>query len=197
MELSAANSSWSKYWSNMSTAQPSPAQHAVRAHAVARFRENQIRLPTFAELEQPHTIPPAIQEALREIHPDDPHPLNLFRVHWYNSADGKSTVDVPGHLCLPESLTGVKAPIYVALGERFPMVGSHKVLAAYSCLAPALVGGHFDPTRQRAVWPSTGNYCRGGVAVSRIMGCRGVAVLPEDMSRERFKWLQDLSLIHI
>jgi cysteine synthase len=28
------------------------------------------------------------------------------------------------------------------------------------------------------------------VAISRIMGCRGVAVLPEGMSRERFAWLE-------
>ena len=40
------------------------------------------------------------------------------------------------------------------------------------------------------MWPSTGNYCRGGVAISRLLGCRGVAVLPEGMSRERFDWLE-------
>ena len=34
------------------------------------------------------------------------------------------------------------------------------------------------------------NYCRGGVAISRILGCRGVAVLPEGMSAERFRWLE-------
>ena len=44
------------------------------------------------------------------------------------------------------------------------MIGAHKVLAAYGCLAPRLVTGEFDPTTQRAIWPSTGNYCRGGVA---------------------------------
>jgi cysteine synthase A len=54
---------------------------------------------------------------------------------------------------------------------------------------PRVVTGQFDPTRHRAVWPSTGNYCRGGVAISRILGCRGVAVLPENMSQERFDWL--------
>ncbi|MDH3248499.1 MAG: pyridoxal-phosphate dependent enzyme, partial [Acidimicrobiia bacterium] len=47
-----------------------------------------------------------------------------------------------------------------------------------------------DPTRHRAIWPSTGNYARGGVAISKIMGCRGVAVLPEGMSQERFDWLE-------
>jgi cysteine synthase len=64
------------------------------------------------------------------------------------------------------------------------------VLAAYACLVPRLVSGQFDPASDRAVWPSTGNYCRGGVAISRILGCRGVAVLPAGMSRERFDWLQ-------
>ena len=106
------------------------------------------------------------------------------------SADRKSLVDVPGHIVLPPELTGVKSPIVVLLGRRFPMIGAHKVLAAYACLVPRLVTGQFDPAHDRAVWPSTGNYCRGGVAISRILGCRGVAVLPAGMSRERFDWLQ-------
>ena len=93
-------------------------------------------------------------------------------------------------MVLPPSFTGVEAPIVVALGDRFPMIAAHKVLAAYACLVPRLVTGEFDPTTQRAVWPSTGNYCRGGVAISRILGCRGVAVLPEGMSQERFAWLE-------
>ena len=82
------------------------------------------------------------------------------------------------------------ARIVLALGNRFPMIRAHKVLAAYGCLAPRVVTGQFDPTRHRAIWPSTGNYCRGGVAISRILGCRGVAVLPENMSKERFDWLE-------
>ena len=96
---------------------------------------------------------------------------------------------MPVHVELPEALTGVKARIVVAVGALFPMIRAHKVLAAYACLAPRLAAGRFDPTRQRAVWPSTGNYCRGGVAISRILGCRGVAVLPDGMSQERFDWL--------
>ncbi len=101
-------------------------------------------------------------------------------------------VAVPGHLVLPRELTGIDAPIVVLIGRRFPMIGAHKVLAAYACLVPRLVTGQFDPARDRAVWPSTGNYCRGGVAISRILGCRGVAVLPAGMSRERFDWLRAL-----
>ena len=96
---------------------------------------------------------------------------------------------MPEHVVLPSELTGTDAKVVVLFGNRFPMIGAHKVLAAYSCLAPRVVCGQFDPVRHRAVWPSTGNYARGGVAISRIMGCRGVAVLPENMSRERFDWL--------
>jgi len=52
------------------------------------------------------------------------------------------------------------------------------------------VTGRFDPEHHRAVWPSTGNYCRGGIAISRILDCRGIAVLPQGMSEERFDWLR-------
>jgi len=159
-------------------------------HALDRFRERGILLPTFAELADPTTIPEGARAALAAVGPDDAHPANLFRVHWYNAADRRSRADVPEHLELPSELTGVEARIVVALGDRFPMIGAHKVLAAYGCLAPRVVTGRFDPTSSRAIWPSTGNYCRGGVAISRLMDCHGVAVLPEGMSRERFEWLE-------
>ena len=112
-------------------------------------------------------------------------------MHWYNDDARHALVAVPAHVVLPKALTGVDARIVVALGDRFPMIAAHKVLAAYGCLAPRVITGQFDPTHHRAIWPSTGNYCRGGVAISRIMGCRGVAVLPEGMSQERFDWLED------
>jgi len=127
---------------------------------------------------------------LAAVDPDAPDPANLFRVHWNNDETRRGLQAVPGHLRLPPSVTGVEADIVVALGERFPMIAAHKVLAAYGCLVPRLVAGGFDPKRHRAVWPSTGNYCRGGIAISRILGCRGVAVLPEGMSQERFRWLE-------
>ena len=111
-------------------------------------------------------------------------------MHWHNGANRTDFVDVPEHLVLPPELTGVEARIVLALGNRFPLIEAHKVLAAYGCLVPRLVTGRFDPTSDRAVWPSTGNYCRGGVAISRLLGCHGVAVLPEGMSRERFAWLE-------
>ncbi|OFW77132.1 MAG: pyridoxal-5'-phosphate-dependent protein subunit beta [Actinobacteria bacterium RBG_19FT_COMBO_70_19] len=163
---------------------------SVLERTVERFREAGVALPTFGELADPTTIPDRVIRALDLAEPDAANPLNLFRVHWYNGSDRRARVPVPEHVVLPSALTGVEARIVVALGDRFPMIGAHKVLAAYGCLVPEVVTGAFDPTTHRAVWPSTGNYCRGGVAISRIMGCRGVAVLPEGMSRERFEWLE-------
>ena len=158
--------------------------------AVQRCRDLNIVLPTFTELADPGRLGPGLAAGLAGVDPDARDPRNLFRVHWYNGPDRRTQLPVPDHLVLPPALTGVAAPIAVALGDRFPLIGAHKVLAAYACLAPRLVSGAFDPTEHRAVWPSTGNYCRGGVAISRILGCRGVAVLPEDMSTERFDWLR-------
>jgi cysteine synthase A len=158
-------------------------------HALTRFRENRILMPTFAQLADPLAEGDRTDATLAGVDPDAADARNLFRVHWHNAADRRSLVDLPEHLVLPSSLTGVEAPIVIALADRFPLIHSHKVLAAYAVLAPRIVTGQFDPMTQRAVWPSTGNYCRGGVAISRIMGCRGVAVLPEGMSRERFDWL--------
>ena len=146
-------------------------------------------LPTIAQLKNPSTISVAVQDKLRTIDPDAPDPLNLFRVHWFNDATRKGFADVPDFVELPAQVTGVKARIVMLLGNRFPMISAHKVLAAYGCLIPQIASGGFDPTRHRAIWPSTGNFCRGGVAISRILGCRGVAVLPENMSSERFEWL--------
>ncbi len=157
---------------------------------VDRFRAAGICLPTFAQLTTPGSVPARTLAALGEVPADAADPRNLFRVHWYNDRGRTGQVRVPVHVVLPGELTGVDARIVVAVGDLFPMIRAHKVLSAYGCLAPRIITGAFDPTRDRAVWPSTGNYCRGGVAISRLMGCRGVAVLPEGMSRERFAWLE-------
>jgi cysteine synthase len=165
--------------------------HEVYGHTVDWFRDAGIVLPTFAELAAPGSIPAGIRDSLAGVKPDEADPRNLFRVHWFNDRARTGQDSVPVHVVLPGELTGVDARIVVAIGELFPMIRAHKVLAAYGCLAPRVITGQFDPARDRAIWPSTGNYCRGGVAISRLMGCRGVAVLPEGMSRERFAWLED------
>ncbi|MFM7337339.1 MAG: pyridoxal-5'-phosphate-dependent protein subunit beta, partial [Actinomycetota bacterium] len=154
-------------------------------NGVAVCAKNKVVLPTFAQLADPTLI---AADYAKGVDKNAPDPRNLFRVHWYNDMRGER-VAVPDHVVLPSSLTGVESPIIVMFGDRFPMITAHKVLAAYSCLAPRIITGQFDPSRHRAVWPSTGNYARGGVAISRIMGSRGVAVLPAGMSKERFDWL--------
>jgi cysteine synthase len=159
---------------------------ASLANSVQRFRERGIVLPTFAQLADPSSFDHA--ERVGDADPQGPDARNLWRVHWYNDLAG-DRVSVPDHVVLPPELTGVPSPIIVVFGDRFPMITAHKVLAAYSCLAPRVVTGQFDPTRHRAIWPSTGNYARGGIAISRIMASRGVAILPEGMSQERFDWL--------
>ena len=155
------------------------------AESIRKCAANNVVLPTFAQLANPSLIPTDIASGTDKNSPDS---RNLFRVHWFNDMAG-NRVSVPDHVVLPKSLTGVDSPIVVMFGDRFPMITAHKVLAAYSCLAPRVITGQFNPTTQRAVWPSTGNYARGGVAISKIMGARGVAVLPAGMSQERFDWL--------
>ena len=157
------------------------------ANSVARFREQGITLPTFAQLADPSRINPSLTAGVGK---NDPNAANLWRVHWYNDLAG-NRVTVPDYVVLTKELTGIDSPIIVAFGDRFPMITAHKVLAAYACLAPRVVTGQFDPTRHRAIWPSTGNYARGGIAISRIMASRGVAILPEGMSQERFDWLDE------
>ncbi len=157
--------------------------------AVRHLRAARVRLPSFRELADPALIPPSVAAEAARLDPAEPGAANLFRVHWFNGEGGRDTVVTPGFILLGRPITGVAAPIAVALGDRFPMIGAHKVLAAYACLVSRLITGRFDPERDRAIWPSTGNYCRGGVAIGRILGCRSVAVLPEGMSAERFEWL--------
>ena len=160
-----------------------------RARAIQRARERNIIIPTYAQMKDPSKIPAKIKEELKSIGLWDIHPRNLFRITWKNepTASGGTFGEV-NYLELPSALTGVKARIIVLVGKWFP-TGAHKVGAAFSCLVPRLVTGQFDPTTQKAVWPSTGNYCRGGAYDSALLACESIAILPEGMSRERFRWL--------
>ncbi|MBT3314247.1 MAG: pyridoxal-phosphate dependent enzyme [Anaerolineae bacterium] len=164
-----------------------------RERAVQRAREKNIILPTMAQMKNPDLIPDKIKEQLKDVGLWDINPLNLFRISWHNEpvASGGQFGGV-NYLELPSELTGVDARIIVMVGKWFP-TGAHKVGAAYGCLAPRLVTGQFDPTTQKAVWPSTGNYCRGGAYDSALLGCESIAILPEEMSKERFDWLADVA----
>lgn len=165
---------------------------AARRKAIERFREKGIVLPTFAQMRNPDLVPEKIKEKLKNIGLWDLHPANLFRITWKNEPVEKGGLfGGVNYLELPETLTGVKARIVLLIGKYFP-TGAHKVGAAYGCLAPRIITGEFDPSYHKAVWPSTGNYCRGGAFDSYLMDVTAVAILPEEMSRERFSWLRDI-----
>ncbi len=160
-------------------------------NAVKRFRERGIILPTFEQQRNPELIPPKVKDKLKDIGLWDLNPLNLFRITWKNEPREKGGLfGKPNFIELPQELTGVKARIVLLVGKWFP-TGAHKVGAAYGCLAPRIITGEFDPTHHKAVWPSTGNYCRGGAWDSKLMGTDSVAILPEEMSKERFIWLKE------
>ena len=164
----------------------------VLTKATDHYRKKGIILPTFAQMQDPEKIPGKIKDQLRNIGLWDLHPLNLFRITWKNEPTAFGGLyGMPNYIELPETLTGVKARIVVMTGKWFP-TGAHKVGAAYGCLAPRIITGQFDPTWQKAVWPSTGNYCRGGAFDSYLMDVTAVAILPEEMSAERFSWLKEI-----
>ena len=164
-----------------------------RQRAIQRVRERNIIIPTFAQMMNPELIPDKIKQELRTIGLWDLNPRNLFRITWKNEpkAQGGGFGGL-NYLEFPKSLTGTDARIFALVGKWFP-TGAHKVGAAFGCLVPRLVTGEFDPTLQKAVWPSTGNYCRGGAYDSALLGCQSIAILPEGMSRERFEWLSKIA----
>jgi len=156
-------------------------------------KQKQIALPTFDMMKHPDKIPESIKGQLKEIGLWDLHSANLFRITWKNEQkDAGGLFGSPNHIVLPPELTGCPAPIIMLVGRWFP-TGAHKVGATYGCLAPGLVTGQFDPQKTRAVWPSTGNYCRGGAYISALLACQAIAILPEEMSRERFEWLNKIA----
>jgi len=165
----------------------------ILASAIKRCRERGVMLPTFAQMRNPALIPQKIKANLTNVGLWDLNPLNLFRITWHNEpkASGGGFRGV-NYLELPPSLTGVPARIVVIVGKWFP-TGAHKVGAAFGCLVPRLVTGQFDPTTQKAVWPSTGNFCRGGAYDSALLACTSIAILPEGMSKERFEWLEKIA----
>ena len=165
---------------------------AVVKRTAARCKERGIVIPTFAQMKDPTRVPESVKARLRDVGLWDVDPINLFRITWKNEPVEKGGLFNQGNwIEFPSSLTGVNARIVGIVGKWFP-TGAHKVGAGFACLVPRLVTGQFDPTSQKAVWPSTGNFCRGGAFDCALLGCQGVAILPEEMSRERFEWLKEI-----
>jgi cysteine synthase A len=139
--------------------------------------------PTFAEMLHPSSIDPAIRRrALSALNELDP--INLYNITW-RGPENKIKYEI-----LPAELTGVDPTIVVLYGRDFP-TGSHKVGAAYSVLAEALLFGKLDIEKNTVVWPSTGNYGIGGAWIGGRVGVRSIVVLPEGMSRERFERIEN------
>jgi len=160
---------------------------------IAYCRKKGITLPTFAMMKNPATVPQKIKDQLKATGLWDLHSANLYRITWKNEPkDSGGLYGGVNHIVLPPELTGCRATIIMLTGRWFP-TGAHKVGATFGCLAPALVTGQFDPQKTKAVWPSTGNYCRGGAYISALLACQAIAILPEEMSRERFEWLKSIA----
>ncbi|MBR4726215.1 MAG: pyridoxal-5-phosphate-dependent protein subunit beta [Lachnospiraceae bacterium] len=160
---------------------------------IERAKERNIIIPTIAQMRDPNKIPEKIRESLKSVGLWDINPLNLFRITWHNEPKEQGgQFGKPNFLVLPKELTGVDAKIICLIGKWFP-TGCHKVGASFGCLVPRLVTGQFDVTYHKAVWPSTGNYCRGGAFNSKLLSCYSIAILPAEMSRERFEWLSTVA----
>ncbi len=161
---------------------------------VDRCKDRSIIIPTLAQLKNPSTAPNTVKEKLKQTGLWDVVPQNLFRITWKNEPIPKGGLfrTIANHVEMPPELTGVDARIIALVGKWFP-TGSHKVGASFGCLVPPLVTGQFDPTRHKAVWPSTGNFCRGGAYDAALLGCDSIAILPEGMSQERFQWLRTVA----
>ena len=168
-------------------------QEEALESAVRVARDRSIHIPTFKQMRDPALVPDTVKQRLASVGLWDVDPLNLFRITWHNepveSGGGFGPVN---YMEFPSELTGVEARIVAVVGKWFP-TGAHKVGAAFGCLVPRLVTGQFDPAKQKAVWPSTGNYCRGGAYDSHLLGAESIAILPEGMSRERFEWLETVA----
>ncbi|GHV93592.1 pyridoxal-5'-phosphate-dependent protein subunit beta [Spirochaetia bacterium] len=167
---------------------------AVLEKNIQKAKENKVIIPTFKQMKDPdREIPDAVKARLKNAGLWDVDPVNLFRITWKNEPkDSGGLYGKPNFIERPSKLTGVDARIICMVGKFFP-TGCHKVGAAFGCLAPRLVTGQFDSTAQKAVWPSTGNYCRGGAFNSKLLAVESVAILPQGMSRERFEWLSKIA----
>lgn len=161
--------------------------------SIERARERNIIIPTFEQQKNPDEIPEKIKNELKGVGLWDINSLNLFRITWKNEPvdSGGGFGDV-NYMEIPSEISGVDARIIALVGKWFP-TGAHKVGATFGCLVPKLITGQFDPTYQKAVWPSTGNFCRGGAYDATLLAAESIGILPEEMSRERFDWLSKVA----
>lgn len=163
---------------------------AVLERAAALCRARGVLVPTLAQQRAPETAPETVRGRLSQVEPSAVDPLNLFRVTWRNDV-ATGLFGPVNTFEVPRELTGARARVIGLVGCRFP-TGAPTVGAAFGCLVPRLAAGLFDPTAQRAVWPSTGASALGGAFVCAVLGAKAVAVVPESLGQERFEALRGL-----
>jgi len=118
---------------------------------------------------------------------------NLFRITWKNEpVSSGDRVDIVIYLEDPKCLTGVDAHMMTLVGKWFP-AASHLLGVTRGCLVPRLVAGQFEPTNDKAVWLSTGNYCRAGANDATLLACESIAILLGGMSKEGFECLSKVA----
>ena len=141
--------------------------------------------PTYEEMKHPETMPENLREAARIARSENPlDPINLFNIHW------KDDLGQVMFLVVPPEITNVSTPIAVLTGNNFP-TGAHKVGPAYAIIIEKQVHAEISPAKHALVFPSTGNFGIGGAWIGPRMGYRSLAVLPEDLSRERYEMIKE------
>lgn len=137
--------------------------------------------PTYEEMLHPQTQPTELRQGARRARAENElSPLNLFNITW-KKEDGAVNKFV-----FPRELTGLDANLVVLLGKDFPS-GSHKVGPAYTTLIEGFVDGDIIPGEHTILGPSTGNFGIGVAYICNLMGFKGVVIMPDNMSKERYE----------
>lgn len=99
-------------------------------HNIEKAKENNVIIPTIAQMQHPETIPEKIQEKLKTVGLWDVNPLNLFRITWKNEAKetGGLYQAVPNYVEIPSELSGVPCRILAMAGKWFPTAATRSAL---------------------------------------------------------------------
>lgn len=91
----------------------------VIKNTVARAKERNVIIPTFAQQRNPDLIPDKVKKQVQPLGLWDVNPRNLFRITWKNNTKTGLYGDV-NFVELPSSLTGVKGPHRRSRRQVFP-----------------------------------------------------------------------------
>ena len=91
-------------------------------HNIQKAKENNVIIPTIAQMQHPETIPEKIQAKLKNVGLWDVNPLNLFRITWKNEAkeSGGLFQEVPNYVEIPSELVRRTLPHHRHGGQVVP-----------------------------------------------------------------------------